>query len=67
MMTLLCIKFIIAKSKGIKTGCSLAELSEEGRISKSGSFVNGADDGDDADDSCEDVKKYSILKFIPKA
>jgi hypothetical protein len=30
----LCIKCIVVKSKGIKTGCSLAELSEVGCIQK---------------------------------
>jgi hypothetical protein len=60
-MTLLCIKLTVARSKEVKTGCSLAESSKKGRSSKRGCFATGVDG-----DGYSDMKKC-IKKLIPKA
>jgi hypothetical protein len=44
LMTLVCTKIIVAKSKVVKTGCNLEEFSKDGYGSKKGCFSNDDDD-----------------------
>jgi hypothetical protein len=50
LTTFLCKNMIVAKNKQVKTGCNLAEYSEEGYGSKRAVFA----DDDDADEKSND-------------